>query len=379
MSRYFLTCTEGGSDKFYEIQQTGTSVTTRYGKTGADGVSATKSYASVAEAIKFVEKTLNEKLKKGYSEASTGSKKREIEAPSGSKKKTRVTREEEVDEEEEESQDETAFSKTYLTFEEGNSSKFYEIILEGTTVHTRYGKIDTDGISASKSFKSSKEALKFAEKTKSEKINKGYEEDDGNDGSDVDLSGTILDLPEPSYSKDFLQKVCKKGQQFIELCAAGDWEAYLLDLEVVLPHLVNVKTIFFQINQCGCRGVDTIIDMLQNLRHLETLDLSSSIEDDDDLNSLIALVSKHTGLKVLKMNLEECFFEDRLNESYEKVVAAIYTAITSGVSQLTEVELGKDLKDFLETMHLDDSFATSSNIEILKHLHSISSSRPILK
>ena len=62
----------------------------------------------------------------------------------------------------------------YLTCQEGNSNKFYEIKLEGTDVLTRYGKIGTDGVSGTKSFSSAAEAQKFIDKTVREKTNKGY-------------------------------------------------------------------------------------------------------------------------------------------------------------------------------------------------------------
>ena len=64
----YLTCQEGNSDKFYEVKQNGCDVTMRYGKTGTSGVTSVKSFGSVAEATKAADKTVAEKLKKGYEE-----------------------------------------------------------------------------------------------------------------------------------------------------------------------------------------------------------------------------------------------------------------------------------------------------------------------
>ncbi len=66
-NRAYLECTEGSSNKFYEIvfNEKDSSVFTRYGPIGKDGVSATKNFKSKEEARKFYDKTLQEKLKKG--------------------------------------------------------------------------------------------------------------------------------------------------------------------------------------------------------------------------------------------------------------------------------------------------------------------------
>lgn len=56
------------SDKFWEIQTTGTSVTVRYGRRGADGQTNTKVFADVAAAQKHAAKLIEEKTEKGYVE-----------------------------------------------------------------------------------------------------------------------------------------------------------------------------------------------------------------------------------------------------------------------------------------------------------------------
>jgi DNA ligase 1 len=59
----------GGSDKFWEIEVAGTDVTVRFGRTGTDGQTKTKSFPDEAAAKKHAEKLIAEKTGKGYQEA----------------------------------------------------------------------------------------------------------------------------------------------------------------------------------------------------------------------------------------------------------------------------------------------------------------------
>lgn len=66
----YLECVEKGSSKFYEIIRTGDKVSIRYGRISTDGVQSDKEFSGdVAAAVKFVEKTVAEKVKKGYKQA----------------------------------------------------------------------------------------------------------------------------------------------------------------------------------------------------------------------------------------------------------------------------------------------------------------------
>jgi DNA ligase-1 len=60
---------EGSSDKFWEIEIDGSSVTVRFGRNGTTGQSSVKNFADVAKAAKHAGKMIDEKLKKGYTEA----------------------------------------------------------------------------------------------------------------------------------------------------------------------------------------------------------------------------------------------------------------------------------------------------------------------
>jgi predicted DNA-binding WGR domain protein len=66
----YLVCTEGGSDKFYEIRVSGTRVKLSYGRRGSQGVSTVKQFGSSDEAKKFAQTTAKAKRRKGYSDSS---------------------------------------------------------------------------------------------------------------------------------------------------------------------------------------------------------------------------------------------------------------------------------------------------------------------
>jgi DNA ligase 1 len=61
-------------------------------------------------------------------------------------------------------------------FSEGNSSKFWEITVNGTEVVVRFGRIGTQGQTNTKSFPDAAAAGKHAEKIMAEKTDKGYQE-----------------------------------------------------------------------------------------------------------------------------------------------------------------------------------------------------------
>jgi|AGTN01.3.fsa_nt_gi Uncharacterized conserved protein len=67
MSRHFE-FTENNSSKFWEIELSGNSFTTWWGKIGTDGMSKTKEFSSDAEAKLEYDKLVAEKVKKGYVE-----------------------------------------------------------------------------------------------------------------------------------------------------------------------------------------------------------------------------------------------------------------------------------------------------------------------
>jgi uncharacterized protein (TIGR02996 family) len=63
---------EGSSSKFWEINLSGRSFTTTYGKIGSKGATTLKTFASEAEAKKAYDKLIAEKTKKGYREIGGG-------------------------------------------------------------------------------------------------------------------------------------------------------------------------------------------------------------------------------------------------------------------------------------------------------------------
>ncbi|MRG93188.1 WGR domain-containing protein [Polyangium spumosum] len=68
-------------------------------------------------------------------------------------------------------------NRTYLELSEdgGGSHKFYEVVIDGTKVSIRYGRIGDGGQKQEQKFRTAAEALGFAQKKINEKKKKGYE------------------------------------------------------------------------------------------------------------------------------------------------------------------------------------------------------------
>ena len=64
----------------------------------------------------------------------------------------------------------------YFTCVEEGSSKFWEVVVNGTELTVRFGRIGTKGQSQTKSFTSADAALREQEKLIRSKVSKGYEE-----------------------------------------------------------------------------------------------------------------------------------------------------------------------------------------------------------
>jgi len=202
MPRYEFS--EGSSNKFWEIDLDGTSFTTTYGRIGTDGQSTIKEFDTEAKAKREYDKLIAEKVKKGYElvdgDGDNGASAKPAKASAKKASKKEEVFDDEGDDEEEEDEDEdeddekpkkrAAPSKKgtsgsskgstpgarYFEFSEGSSHKFWEIILDGTSFTTRYGRIGTPGTESMKEYDSEDKAKKEHDKLVAEKVKKGYEE-----------------------------------------------------------------------------------------------------------------------------------------------------------------------------------------------------------
>jgi uncharacterized protein (TIGR02996 family) len=160
---------EGASSKFWEINLSGSTFTTTYGKIGAKGQTTLKQFASEAQAKKEYDKLVAEKVKKGYAPvggkpAKPAKPAESPAAPAPAPASGKPT---------------SASGKPgarYFELVEGSSSKFWEILVEGTEVKTRYGKIGTAGQETEKDLGAKSEAFKEYDKLVTEKTKKGYRE-----------------------------------------------------------------------------------------------------------------------------------------------------------------------------------------------------------
>lgn len=200
MPRYEFS--EGSSNKFWEIALEGTSFTTTYGRIGTDGQMSMKEFDSEEKAKKEYDKLIAEKVKKGYRLVDGNGSGNGAAAAKPAKSSSKNVFDDEGDEEEEAPKKKPAAkaeakpaakggngkaansgaSKSnepgarYFEFVEGTSSKFWEIVLDGSSFTTRYGKIGTDGQQSMKEYDSPAQAKKEYDKLVAEKTKKGYVE-----------------------------------------------------------------------------------------------------------------------------------------------------------------------------------------------------------
>ena len=173
----YLECVVGTSRKFYKLSRKLSQVEITYGRIGDKGVLSVKEFDNVDEALRFVHKTSAEKQKKGYKLISTTDAStledtftldedlvvpsKDVDAVATSSTSVH------------ESND---IKKIHLECTENGSDKFYTLTLEGTAVTSSYGRKGTNGTTSVKRFDKMSDALAFMNKTKGEKIRKGYRE-----------------------------------------------------------------------------------------------------------------------------------------------------------------------------------------------------------
>ena len=165
MPRYELS--EGKLSKFWEITLSGKSLTTAIGKLGTDGRSTTKSFKTDAAAKKAYDKLVADKAKQGYTLA--GSSRASTDGGKAAQKPAKPMK---VDKAAPPVQSTTS---RQVVFVDGTSHTFWEIILDGKSLKTRYGKIGTDGQETAKAFGSRTEAFMAYAKLVTEKTTDGYE------------------------------------------------------------------------------------------------------------------------------------------------------------------------------------------------------------
>ena len=197
MPRYEFS--EGTSNKFWEINLSGKSFTTTYGKIGTGGQTTIKQFKSDADAKKEYDKLVAEKVKKGYQPSNgagraaaddddedddkpakkVATKKAAAPAKPAAKPAAKAAAKPAP-----KASGSDKGTPRYFEFVEGTSNKFWEIRLDGTSVRTKYGKIGTAGQQTLKDFPDAEKANKEYDKLVNEKTKKGYEEKDGPGGGD---------------------------------------------------------------------------------------------------------------------------------------------------------------------------------------------------
>jgi hypothetical protein len=152
-------------------------------------------------------------------------------------------------------------------------------------------------------------------------------DEDRNDGDDIDIEGTTIEIGEPPYKRSFLKKICDRGAQYTSLVACGDFEAWLEDLEIIIPSMVNLETVELQIAQSGCGGVDDIVALINKCPNLRECNFGESFED-ESMEIIHTMLLTHPGLELLDvtsarsdyepMNSNEVFVVTGIKAAFEK-------------------------------------------------------------
>ena len=93
--KHRFTCTEGNSNKFWEIEITGKNFTVTYGRLGTEGQSKTKTFDTEEKCQKEANRLIAEKTKKGYKEtAGSTATPDKVDTKNKLKKKTQTVQKE---------------------------------------------------------------------------------------------------------------------------------------------------------------------------------------------------------------------------------------------------------------------------------------------
>jgi len=71
-AKQYLTCQDGTSNKFWQIETVGSTTTVTFGRIGDGGSTSVKDHGDATAAAKFAAKMVAEKAKKGYTVATMG-------------------------------------------------------------------------------------------------------------------------------------------------------------------------------------------------------------------------------------------------------------------------------------------------------------------
>lgn len=178
-------CYEFGDSKFWEVTVEGDRTLISYGAMGAAPRSSSKAHADEAAALKFAEKKIKEKTKKGYTlvaknEQATEDKNEQAAEDTTADKEVScdslVARKRAPSPAREEAQKRAkTVSEEVKRYEFGNPpTKFWEISVDGNTTLIGYGSIGSKPRPSNATHKDEATAIKFAEKKIKEKLGKGY-------------------------------------------------------------------------------------------------------------------------------------------------------------------------------------------------------------
>jgi len=172
-------CDSNSGGKFWEIEVSGSSFTTTFGKVGERGASNTKEWDSEAKALAEAQKLVKQKEKKGYemdggAAAPPKAKKKSAPVKKTIEKKKPAAAKKQKKPSAKRKGDGPDFQRRYVC-DSNSGGKFWEVQVSGSEMITIYGKVGTSGASTTKDFSDEAAAMKEAEKLVKQKEKKGYE------------------------------------------------------------------------------------------------------------------------------------------------------------------------------------------------------------
>lgn len=311
--------------------------------------------------------------------------------------------------------------KRVFVFQDFKSQKFWSIDVEGSSFTVNYGKLGTDGQTQVKSFSSSEEAEKQAEKLIAEKTKKGYVETQEAAAKEMKVEAKKYKLSYDDFDngksqEDLLNKIINdKKLPDIKQLTIGCWDFESGDCQELVDGMIANKEKFAHIEGLFWGDIDQeesevswieqtelspLLDIMPNLKELKIKGTNSLGIGQKPRPSITSLEIISGGLPssvvedilksdfsnleklVLYVGVDDYGYDGLIDQfkpffSKEKYPKLTYLGIVNALEEDTIVEyfLESDILPQLETMDISAGVLTDKggqllldNVDKIKHL-----------
>ncbi|WP_061246701.1 WGR domain-containing protein [Leptospira noguchii] len=192
----------------------------------------------------------------------------------------------------------------YLTFKDGTSDKFWNIEVSGNSFTVTYGKTGTSGTSQTKTFDNEEKCLKEAQKLLSEKLKKGYIEENTQTSSQKEKTSNdfLKEWKEIADSKNLQNDLTKHF-------------SYLADS----PGFEPVVRKIFEHSKAAKISGNTLVVEFKNGNTLTAAAPGNSKSYKKFPKSFLNLIEKHNTLKTNQLELGKCDFDFDIFDEGDRV------------------------------------------------------------